>query len=357
MENKINLISTFQNDYENDNFSAPKIFLYKYNKPFNLIKMFISIDTNEIFDFLKKKFKNKKIEIFTDTEIFQYQKNKKNKRTTHQLIIEIPSEEIIVETDQTSIYFYYADLSKKQKILNIIEQLKAKPKKKKHLNNFYMITKTHFGLDLKKFKVKETKVSVEDNYNDDFVVVNNEIFNFIDDENKNGIVMLHGKFGTGKTTYIRYLAQKSNKKFIYLPLHLISSISSPDLVDFFANNKNSILILEDCEELIKPRGTNIYNTDALVNLLNLGDGLLNDAFSVKIICTFNAELKAIDPAILRKGRLAIRYEFMPLEIEKAKKLAKKLNISTDISQPTTIAEIYNTNQIAAKFEKSKKIGF
>lgn len=213
------------------------------------------------------------------------------------------------------------------------------------------------GFDLKKFKVKKVTVNISDNYNNDFVKVNKKIVDFISDDKRNGIVMLHGKFGTGKSTYIRHLLQTTNKRFIYLPLHLISGLSSPDLVNFFSSNKNSVLILEDCEEIIKPRSTSNQSTEALVNLLNLGDGLLSDAFSVKLICTFNAELKKIDPAILRKGRLAIRYEFMPLEIEKAQKLAQKLKIETEITEPTTIADIFNTNQVSDEFEKNKKLGF
>jgi ATP-dependent 26S proteasome regulatory subunit len=42
----------------------------------------------------------------------------------------------------------------------------------------------------------------------------------------------------------------------------------------------------------------------LINILNNSDGLLSDELCIKFICTFNAPLKDIDEALLRKGRLA-----------------------------------------------------
>ncbi len=115
--------------------------------------------------------------------------------------------------------------------------------------------------------------------------------------------------------------------------------------------------MEDCEDLIKPRGSTQLSNDALVNLLNLGDGLLADALNIKIICTFNADVRKIDPALVRKGRLAVEYEFRPLEVEKARKLAQKLGISADITRPMTLADIFVQKQVIRKGKKHKPLGF
>ena len=80
----------------------------------------------------------------------------------------------------------------------------------------------------------------------------------------------------------------------------------------------------------------------LVNILNISDGLLSDELCIKFICTFNAPLKDIDEALLRKGRLAARYEFKDLTTDKVNQLIKEEGL--DIPQqthPMTLAEIYN----------------
>ncbi|RLD77738.1 MAG: hypothetical protein DRJ07_14255 [Bacteroidetes bacterium] len=168
---------------------------------------------------------------------------------------------------------------------------------------------------------------------------------------------MHGKYGTGKTSYIRNLMNTVNKRFIFLPLDMMDTISNPNFLPFISQYRNSILVLEDCETLIKPRdGGRIDN--ALVNLLNLGDGLLSDALAIKIVCTFNADLKQIDQAILRKGRLIARYEFKELELKKAQALALKLSIESNIEKSLTLAEIYNLEKKDfSKLTNGNKIGF
>ena len=138
---------------------------------------------------------------------------------------------------------------------------------------------------------------------------------------------------------------------------MMDSISNPNFLPFISQYKNSILVLEDCETLIKSRdGGHVDN--ALVNLLNLGDGLLSDALAIKLVCTFNANLKQIDQAILRKGRLIARYEFKELELKKAKTLAIKLGVSEDIKKDLTLAEIYNLEKKDfSNINGGKKIGF
>jgi ATP-dependent 26S proteasome regulatory subunit len=92
--------------------------------------------------------------------------------------------------------------------------------------------------------------------------------------------------------------------------------------------------------------------------LNLGDGLLSDALAIKLICTFNADLKDIDRAILRKGRLIARYEFKPLNTEKAKALANSLGVKNNVNKDLTLAEIYNLEKYDySKVNDNKKIGF
>ena len=105
---------------------------------------------------------------------------------------------------------------------------------------------------------------------------------------------------------------------------MVDCISAPEFIPFISKYKDCVLVLEDCEKLLTHRDDGNFNANALSNLLNLGDGLLSDAFSINIICSFNSSLKKIDDALLRKGRLIARYEFKELEIPKAQALADKL---------------------------------
>lgn len=49
-----NFLQTFQNDYENDNISAAKLFISKYNKLFHVFRYYIDKDFKTILDFIKK---------------------------------------------------------------------------------------------------------------------------------------------------------------------------------------------------------------------------------------------------------------------------------------------------------------
>ncbi|CAF3347024.1 unnamed protein product, partial [Rotaria socialis] len=72
------------------------------------------------------------------------------------------------------------------------------------------------------------------------------------------------------------------------------------------------------------------------------DGLLGDAMHQQIIATFNCDLTAVDPALLRKGRLIANYEFNKLDLESSKILSDKLGFGTEsVTEPMTLAEIYN----------------
>jgi glucose-1-phosphate thymidylyltransferase short form len=88
------------------------------------------------------------------------------------------------------------------------------------------------------------------------------------------------------------------------------------------NNKNSVFVIEDAEELITSR-EEVRNSN-LSMLLNLTDGLLGESLGIQIIATFNTDVKNIDKALLRKGRLSQIYAFKALSIEE-KPLKPKSN--------------------------------
>lgn len=107
---------------------------------------------------------------------------------------------------------------------------------------------------------------------------------------------------------------------------------------------NSILIIEDAENIIRDRQQeNFLPNQAVANLLNLSDGLLGDAMHQQIICTFNCDVKGIDPALLRDGRLVVQYKFDKLNAQHARRMCVEFGIpggGEDIHESITLAEIY-----------------
>jgi hypothetical protein len=205
-----------------------------------------------------------------------------------------------------------------------------------------MVCKSQSGLYLTDMNIKKPKITdLALHYGDEFVKVNEKIVAGLEKKDGSGIVLLHGEPGTGKTHYIRYLIQSiKGKKMIYVPPDMASSIASPEFLPFMLNNTDSILIIEDAENVIKDRVESEQKTQALSNILNLSDGLLGDSLRQPIIATFNCEISKIDSALLRNGRLIANHEFKKLPVEKAAKLGKELGVKRDIVEATTLADIY-----------------
>ncbi len=211
------------------------------------------------------------------------------------------------------------------------------------------------GLCLQDFQVRRYDIDLAENYNDDFAPIHENIIKRLNTLNDKGIVFLHGTPGTGKTSYIRYLTSLINKKMIYISPEFAHKIGSPDFLPLLIDNSNSILIIEDAENLIEER-ENSRNV-SVSNLLNIADGLLSDCLSIQVICTFNTHISKIDKALLRKGRLIASYEFTALTVEKAQHLSNKLGFTHTIEQPMTLTDIYNQLESNLETKEPKKIGF
>lgn len=229
-------------------------------------------------------------------------------------------------------------------------------------NNVYTVAYEN-GFYLNKLPTKDfSELDILKNYNDDFVTENEIIKKFVEAENESGLMILHGDKGTGKSTYIRHLISSNpEKKFVYIPANLVNMLSQPNFSSFLMTLQDHIIILEDCEEAIKDRKAN-GSPAAVSLLLNMTDGLLSDGLGLKFICTFNDDVKNIDSALLRRGRLISKYEFKPLATEKANALLEELygekfdkgeyEISPATDKPLSLADIYHFYE--ASYEKERR---
>jgi hypothetical protein len=210
-------------------------------------------------------------------------------------------------------------------------------------------------------------LDLELNYGKNFIEVDQKIKERLE-EKPNGLFMFHGLPGTGKTTYIKYLAGQVKRDFIYIPTTMIEYFTSdPNCLHTLIQKPNSVIILEDAEKAILKRLGDGMDSSAVSSLLNLSDGILSDILKTSVIVTYNCPKQDVDDALKRKGRLQMDYEFTALSEEDAKKLGKKLKyskkiIDEKINKPMTLSEIYNLEKETefygdTKKEKSKQIGF
>ena len=223
-------------------------------------------------------------------------------------------------------------------------------------SSFFIIENMGSGIDIRHMKINNVDPGIAENYNDDFQDISNTILTRLSTINDKGIVLLHGKPGTGKTTYIRYLIGIVKKRVIFLPPNLAESLTDPTLMSMIVAYPNSILVIEDAENIVIDRDKGGYS--AVSALLNLSDGLLSDCLNIQIICSFNTDVSRIDKALMRKGRLIAKYEFQELEPEKATRLSTRLGRGNVYDAPVLLTEIYNPEE--REYEQSMqkpRVGF
>lgn len=198
-------------------------------------------------------------------------------------------------------------------------------------------------------------INIGELYNDDFMVVDDLIGASIQ-KKESGMILLHGEPGTGKTTYIKHLISKfKDKKFIFIQNDFVKELLKPSFIAFMLQNKDAILIIEDAEKVVVARD-NSSDESVVSTLLQLTDGLFSDFLNIKIVCTFNTNLDRIDKALLRKGRMIAKYNFLPLSAEKTEVLAKRMGYD-HITGSMTLADIFGYDQQNFNKPVKRTIGF
>ena len=252
-----------------------------------------------------------------------------------------------IENSISESYILYANdgYGALNKFKEILYRFYIAPEEEK--NHIFKIYQDNTGFHLNKGNIKEVAIDINLHYNDDFPAQDAKIRRFIEQDDKSGLVILHGEKGTGKTTYIKNLITSyPNRKFVFLSPDLISVLGTPTFTTFLNGLQNHVIILEDCENAIRDRKNNFGSSASAVSvLLNMTDGILADDLGMKFICTFNEDIKDIDSALMRKGRLVSKYEFKKLTVEKTNALLKELykDVEGDVPTskvPMTLADIF-----------------
>lgn len=288
--------------------------------------------------------KNHVFEVWVDKEDFEEDKPGEGKPGTRDFFFFLYDDLLIHfknNYDRIIYYFHKTDIAKVEEILTTLSTCFIE---KLALPSIHLLKRLHGCIETEKVYLTEPKLDIASNYNDDFLPIHKTIFERLNQQDDKGLVLLHGKPGTGKTSYLRFLAASLKKKIIFLPPDMGPIITDPNLIPLLLRNRNSILVIEDAEKIIVDRDAE--GQSPVSTLLNLADGLLSDCLNIQVICSFNTDLSRVDKALMRKGRLIAKYEFNELETEKAQQLSDKLGFKTTIPSPMPLTDIYNQDEQA-----------
>lgn len=162
------------------------------------------------------------------------------------------------------------------------------------------------------------------------------------------ICILNGEPGTGKTHLIRSVLMQLDCVFLIIPSNLIDSLDKPTFMPLLLSVKDQhekpiIMVIEDGDTCLVPRKSD--NISTIASLLNLSDGILGAIMDVRMIISTNANIKDIDEAIKRPGRLCKQIHVGPLGYEQANKVYHRLmaddKVNLDYRKFYTLAEVYD----------------
>lgn len=249
-----------------------------------------------------------------------------------------------IQIFSTYIQVNYNDYKQAEKLLEFVKPL---PEDTDKTVTYDLVVSTNTGFSTTECtSSRNIDIDVKKNYNDDLPY---DKYKEFCEKDGSGLALMYGIAGSGKTSLIKKLIYDcSDTNFYIMDFSMLQNIVSGQFLSFLLGLKNAVIIMEDCEYILKRRDT--HENPLINSLLNITDGLVGDALNIRFLCTFNAALTDIDEALLRPGRLKVKYEFKALNKDKTKAICGD-------DKAETLAEIYNKDKIDFNKKEQRKIGF
>ena len=176
-------------------------------------------------------------------------------------------------------YNYYEQAKK------LLEFVKPLPEDTDKVVTYDLVVSTNQGFSTTECtSSRNIDIDIKKNYNDDLPY---DKYKEFCEKDGSGLALMFGTPGTGKTSLIKKLIYDcSDTNFYIMDFSMLQNIVSGQFVSFLLGLKNAVIIMEDCEYVLKRRNT---HENTLINsLLNITDGLVGDALNIRFLCTFNA---------------------------------------------------------------------
>jgi hypothetical protein len=165
-----------------------------------------------------------------------------------------------------------------------------------------------------------------------------------------GLTIFDGPPGTGKTSLVTQMIRRLEKTHVFYSLSASQNraLSDPDFVPFWQKqnvrhgDNVKVIVMEDAERLLWRRQGD--NREAVSTILNIADGLLGRMLKLHLVCSVNATIDELDPAVLRPGRLMNHRRFNRLNCESARRIAAARELAFQAREGVesySLAEVLN----------------
>lgn len=205
---------------------------------------------------------------------------------------------------------------------------------------FVLMYDTTNGFNLIETDIINNDIDIDLNYGKGFSDITDKVAENIN-KTKKGFYIFSGQSGSGKTTYIRNLINRISmeKMVILIPNVMFKFIEDSAFISYISQFDNIVFVIEDSESLIC--SSSPIKSDAIYTLLSLTDGLLNNVMSVQLICTISSNIKNIDSAFLRSGRVSFVHNFTKLNKDDCNILSENIGSSRRFDKDMLLCDVYD----------------